>query len=350
MSDNPYEILGVSKDANANEIKKAYRKKAMQYHPDKQKEEDKDNAKKEFCKLNNAYEVLSDEERRKRYDMTGRMDANDNGIDEGVFESMFSSFFGMNMGMGGMGGMNNRERKQVYSKQLTVSLAEVISGCEKTLFINVLEKCSRCDATGYDSPKDVIKCKTCDGSGTATQRLGPGIMIQTICSACQGRKHVCKNNKPCTSCKGKLKTNVQKKYSVTIPKGIENNAKLLLESGDEYDVLCLINYMIPENINIDNCNVHVSLPKITLEELLCGFTKTIDLCGKNVTLKSSGYFNPDKPKKLEGRGLPHRGQSSKCGDAYVHYSILYKDDSRLASFSDNFKKMFSTSEEAQVPK
>jgi molecular chaperone DnaJ len=190
MNEDPYLILGVSKDASADEIKKAYRKKAVQFHPDKQTGGDKDKAEEMFCKINNAYEILSNDEKRRMHDMG----ISGNGMfggggGEDIFGQMFSSMFGMNR--------NQRQNKTVYEIKVPITLTNVFYGCEKTTqTIKIVSNCAKCEGTGFDAPRDVIQCATCNGRGMRVQQMAPGMMMQSTCHACLGKGNTNKTNKP----------------------------------------------------------------------------------------------------------------------------------------------------------
>lgn len=332
MTEDPYKILGVSKDASASEIKKAYKQKAMQYHPDKQSDSNKENAEEMFCKINNAYDILSDSEKRRMHDMG----INNNGMQaDDIFGQMFSNIFGMNR-------HQQQHGKTLYEVHVPITLTNVFNGCDHTTAtIKIVSKCTKCEGTGFDSPHDVIQCTTCNGRGMRIQQMGPGMMMQSTCHACLGRGNTNKTNKQCTNCKGKTHVHIDKRFNLKIPKGVQNNTRITIESTDSYEVHAIISYQLDEGVRVENQDVHINIPPLSLEELFCGFTRKIELYGKPINLKTSGYFNPDKPKKLENRGLPHHNDPAKFGNVIIHYKINFTDSPALADHAPTFKEIFT---------
>jgi DnaJ-class molecular chaperone len=218
-----------------------------------------------------------------------------------------------------------------------------VHGCEKTTHtITIVGKCTKCEGTGLDAPNDVVICSTCEGRGMRIQSMGPGMMIQSTCHACLGRGSISKSKKVCSECKGKINIQTEKKFNLKIPKGLANNSVIQLDSSDSYEINARIIYKLDEGVQVQNQDVHIHIPPLSLEELLCGFNRKIDLYGKTITLKTSGYFNPDKPKKLEGRGLPFPNDPSKFGNAIIHYKINYTEMPNLNDHVDDFKKIFTS--------
>ncbi|MCI6739083.1 MAG: DnaJ domain-containing protein, partial [Intestinibacter sp.] len=205
-----YDVLGVGKSADASEIKKAYRKLAMKYHPDKNPG-DKE-AEEKFKEINEAYEVLSDETKRRNYDQFGHEGVNGQGFGGaggfggqgfGGFDDIFGDIFG-----GGFGGFNfgsgrssSRARKGRDSViNVNLTFEEAVFGCKKTVNVTVNDTCSECDGKGGHGEK---KCPTCNGSGTVTSEqrsLFGTFMTRTTCTECNGKGKV--YEKTCSSCRG----------------------------------------------------------------------------------------------------------------------------------------------------
>ena len=199
-----YDILGVSKDASQDEVSKAYRKKAKQYHPDISEEE---NAEEKFKEVQEAYETLNDPEKRDSYDRFGHQDPNQGfggfgGGFEGFggFGDIFSDFFG--------GGRQQRrydgpERGEDRQMVMNIEFMEAVLGTEKTVKINVEEDCSVCDGTGAKSKKDIHECSTCNGQGyiNVEQRTILGsVRSQRVCNTCGGSGKTITNK--CETCRG----------------------------------------------------------------------------------------------------------------------------------------------------
>ena len=231
-----YEVLGLSKSASAEEIKKAYRTLAKKYHPDMNPGDKEAEAK--FKEVNEAYEVLSDPDKRSKYDQFGHaafdQSAGGGGAGGfggfggfGDFGDIFSSFFG------GGGGASARQSAAVDGDdifaRITLSFEEAAFGCKKDVSYDRVEACPDCKGRGGVKPEDVVTCSQCKGTGQVYIRqqsiLG---MMQTSrpCSACRGRGKVVKN--PCKNCHGTGYVKVSKTLSVTVPAGIDNRQRLSL--------------------------------------------------------------------------------------------------------------------------
>lgn len=250
-----YEVLGISKTATEDEIKKAFRKKAMEYHPDRNKAAD---AEEKFKEVNEAYEVLSDANKRKMYDQYGHAGVNGQGFGGGAgfdpfdifnqffgggsasthtefgdsegfegFSDVFSSFFG-----GGASSTSrrrsSRERDANLMISITLTFVESIIGVKKTVEYKIEKDCSSCSGTGADSEPDAIKtCSKCNGNGVEViqKRTILGVIqTQTVCSKCHGEgKEILKK---CQKCKGKKYLDEKVELEVEIPPGVSNDEHL----------------------------------------------------------------------------------------------------------------------------
>ncbi len=252
-----YEVLGVSKDATQDEIKKAYRKLAKKYHPDANPN-NKEEAEAKFKEVNEAYENLSDPQKRKMYDQFGANGPQgfggqgsgpfgqggyysysssgfDNFGDFGDLGDIFSSFFG-----GGFGGRNSSSRKNGPSKgadlnvRMEITFEQSFSGVEKEIVITRDEECEVCHGTGAKPGTSPIKCPTCHGTGQITQVQNTILgQMQTTrtCSACHGTGEII--NEPCENCRGKGTVRKQPKIKVKIPAGIDDNQTVVLRGEGE---------------------------------------------------------------------------------------------------------------------
>lgn len=237
-----YEVLGIGKGASQDEIKKAYRKMAKQYHPDVNPGNAE--AEQKFKEVNEAYSVLSDEEKKAQYDQFGHAAFEQGGGggysyggaggfgDFGGFDmgDIFSSIFG-----GGSSNRANRAKAPVDGEdiviRLVISFEEAAFGCKKEVSYPRVQKCSECSGTGAQKPSDVEKCSRCGGRGTVTmqQRTIFG-MTQTSrpCPDCNGTGEIIK--KPCSNCKGKKMVRITKKIDVDIPAGINDGQRVAFRS------------------------------------------------------------------------------------------------------------------------
>lgn len=234
-----YEVLGINKSSSQDEIKKAFRKLAMKYHPDVNKEKD---AEEKFKEINEAYEVLSDENKKSTYDRYGHEGLN--GAGQGFssqgfsgFEDIFSSFFGGGSGGGFSDFFGGSSRRQQSSRgddlqqAVEISFKEWILGGTRKIKVNKYKKCSHCKGSGAENPSDVITCNTCNGSGqTVVNRRTPLGTFQSasVCNTCSGQGKTIKNK--CSTCKGNKHINVEETINVNIPSGIKEN-EAVLEKG-----------------------------------------------------------------------------------------------------------------------
>lgn len=224
-----YDVLGVAKGASADEINKAYRKKAKQYHPDIS---DEDNAETKFKEVQEAYETLNDPEKRDSYDRFGHAGANQ-GFGDGGFEGfggfggfgdIFGDFFGGGQRQQRYDGPERGSDKQMV---MTIDFMEAVLGTKKTVKIDINEDCSICKGTGAKSKKDIHTCKTCDGDGyiNVEQRTILGnVRSQRVCNTCGGTGKTITNK--CDTCRGNGRVNKQKTVEINIPAGINNNMTL----------------------------------------------------------------------------------------------------------------------------
>ena len=227
-----YEVLGLQKGASSDDIKKAYRKLAMKYHPDRNP--DSKEAEEKFKEAAEAYEVLSDDEKRSRYDQFGFSGVDPNygagqgggfgggfgGFgDFGDLGDIFGSFFG---GGGGRSNANAPRRGENIGARLELTFEEAAFGCEKEVSIPRIENCSACSGTG-SADGAIETCSMCRGSGqvrTTQNFMGMAMQTSSTCPQCNGRGKITKN--PCTTCKGKGKVRRTQKIKVKVPAGVDH--------------------------------------------------------------------------------------------------------------------------------
>lgn len=236
-----YEVLGVGRDASEEELKKAYRRLALKYHPDRNK--DDQNAAERFKEINEAYEVLSDPEKRARYDQFGHAAF---GGANGFGGSPFGDFSGFGFGdlgdffesvFGGAFGGGRRSGPQPGADlrlDLEITLEEAASGLEKEVEIPRTEDCTRCRGTGAEPGSEPKRCPTCNGTGQVrTTQNTPLGRFQTVrtCHQCQGEGRVVE--KPCSECRGRGKVRRVRRIAVRIPSGVDTGSKLRLPEEGE---------------------------------------------------------------------------------------------------------------------
>jgi len=239
-----YEVLGVTKNASPDELKKAYRKLAMKYHPD-QNPGDKE-AEEKFKEVNEAYEILSDADKKARYDQFGFAGVDPNygaggaGFDGfggfGGFGDIFSDLFGG--GFGGFGGGGSRanapRQGENVSAQITITFEEAARGCKKEIEITRIEDCKTCGGSGAKEGTAPETCTNCRGTGTVrtTRQTAFGTFAQTAaCPKCGGKGKIIKE--PCTKCSGRGRVRTPKKISFKVPAGIDNGQIITMRGQGE---------------------------------------------------------------------------------------------------------------------
>ncbi len=233
-----YEVLGVQRNAASDEIKKAFRRLARQYHPDVNKEPD---AEARFKEINEAYEVLSDSQKRAMYDRFGHSmpGGGGTGFDPFAggdpFSTIFDAFFGGQSGMGtGSGGRTQRgpQRGADLRYNLNISFEEAIFGCEKEIEFRRLEVCSACNGSGAEPGTDPVRCPRCGGTGEIRQRAPIFNMVTvTTCDTCGGTGQVIPI--PCRVCGGEGRVRQTRKITVKVPAGVDGNSQIRITGEGE---------------------------------------------------------------------------------------------------------------------
>lgn len=366
-----YDVLGLSKGASEDEIKKAYRKLAKQYHPDINKSPD---AEAKFKEINEAYEVLSDSQKRSNYDQFGFDGVDSNGFGQGFSNfnmddlgDIFSNFMG---GMGGgfsgfnFDGRSSRRTGPMKGENrymsMDIEFLEAVHGVSKTININVDKKCEQCDGTGAKSKSDIETCPTCHGSGvTMRQSRTPFGVIQQqgVCPDCRGSgKHI---KKVCPHCGGTGYNNVKEKVEVNIPAGISSGQQVRLQGygergengGPNGDLYIEIRVRSHKYFIRDDNDIYIKVP-ITSVEATLGTTIDVPTPYGDVELSIPAGSQPNSRLRIKGYGIKDLRGSSK-GDLYVELEVtipkkLSKEEKELyeklsekkENIFDKFKKSF----------
>jgi molecular chaperone DnaJ len=235
-----YEVLGVARDAPAQDVKKAYRKLAMQYHPDKNP--DDPSAEEKFKEASAAYEVLSDDEKRKVYDQYGHDGLRGRGFEPNFTDmsDIFSAFadmfgFGDMFGQGGAGGRRGPRRGADLEVQLALDFMEAVTGVSKELTVHRSASCETCTGTGLKAGASPANCQVCGGRGEVVQQQG-AFAIRTRCPACRGAGRSIAPGDRCGGCGGAGRVRKSDTLTVTVPAGVDTNMQLRLvgkgEAGD----------------------------------------------------------------------------------------------------------------------
>jgi molecular chaperone DnaJ len=348
-----YDILGVSKDASKTDIKKAYRKLALKFHPDKNPSKD---AEEKFKEISEAYAVLYDDEKRKLYDMYGHAGIDQRFTSEDIFrgadfgdifrgmgfdfglEDIFERFFGH-----GMGFNRRTERKRRGADlryDIEISLEDAYKGMETTIHVPRTETCKNCNGTGAKPGTNPKKCPICDGTGQQRQsrRTAFGMFTQiTTCNRCKGEGTII--DSPCLECKGKGLVQKTRSIELKIPKGVDDGSQLRLAgegeagqagAGDLYIVVHVKKHPSFNRRGLDlKTTKNISFPEAALGTKID--IETIN--GNTETLKIPDGTQNGDVLRIRNAGMPDiRGKGH--GDLYVEIHI--KTPTKL---SRNAKKL-----------
>ncbi|MCH5298492.1 MAG: molecular chaperone DnaJ [Ruminococcus sp.] len=331
-----YEVLGVQKGASDDEIKRAYRKSAKQYHPDLHPG-DKD-CEEKFKEVNEAYEVLSDSEKRARYDQFGHAGVDPNfgagggspfGQDMDIGD-IFNSFFG---GFGGFGGNrranpNAPRRGNDVEAQVVITFEEAAKGCKKTVTYNNVVTCDDCHGTGAQKGTQAKTCSACSGTGrvTVSQRSPFGVVqTQRACDKCSGKGKIIET--PCRSCNGNGRVRKQKGVDVTIPAGIADDQILNISGhgnsgingGPAGDLRVYVKVRPHEIFERRGDDVWCEMP-ITVAQAMLGSEVIVPTLDGKVSYSIHEGTQPGDVFKLKGKGIPHLNGRGR-GDQYVKMNI-----------------------------
>lgn len=332
-----YEILGVSKDADASEIKKSFRRKARELHPDVNKAPD---AEERFKELNEAYDVLSDENKRAYYDRFGSMDGmggaggggyssyvDINDIFGGMgMDDIFSSFFGGGQRSGGRVRTEGRD----MAIGITITLEEAALGVEKDLVYDRLAPCEECDGSGVAEGGEVINCPTCHGSGrvvSVQQTFLGSMQTQTTCPDCHGSGK--KINNPCPECDGQGRVPDREHVSVQVPKGIRHGQQLKVSNFGEAGLRgapagdLLVTVQIEENKFFERTRDDLlTRAKISIAKAALGGTIKVKgiLPDEYIEVEVPEGAQDDQIVEVKGFGMP-KLRSEVRGNLHVHLDI-----------------------------
>ena len=272
-----YEVLEVSRDASATVLKKAYRKLAMKYHPDRNPDDTK--AEEQFKVINEAYQVLSDDKKRSIYDRYGKAGLDSQGGQGGGFGGgmddimdMFNSMFG---GGGGFGGQTRRDPSQKYALDFEINIQlkfhEAIFGCEKTIETHYKTPCTDCKGTGAKDAK-LSTCEYCAGQGQVLMRQGPMQFAQT-CPQCQGEGKTVET--PCKSCNAKGYHEEEDSVTINIPAGVDSGNRLRAQhhgnkskSGQRGDLYLTFIVEEDENFIRNGNDIYIEVPVFFTQAIL----------------------------------------------------------------------------------
>lgn len=320
-----YEVLGISKSASADEIKKAFRKLAIKYHPDKQGGDES-----KFKEVSEAYEVLKDQQKRQRYDQFGHAGVGGasggaggnpfegfggfgNGqsyefnFGDGGFGDIFSSFFG-----GGSQSQRGPRRGRDVETSIDLSFEDAVFGVERTIHVNLDDECSHCKGTTVEPGHDFKTCPTCKGAGQQTRVMNTmfgAIQQQVVCETCHGRGRV--PEKVCSVCHGKGTERKRQNITIKVPAGVDDGATIRLrergeaiadgQKGDLY-----VNLRVkPHKKFTREGDLILSEEHISMVDAALGTEIEVDTVDGTVRMKIPAGTQSGTDFKLSGHGVPH---------------------------------------------
>jgi len=369
-----YAVLGVSHDATQEDVKRAYRRQAMEHHPDKGGDANK------FKDVNEAYSVLSDEAKRYEYDVCGQladqswkvtiqnMEDIEDIMREVMTEAMFTRVHQDDLFMqspsakavGAAAAASNAcEPTAPLILEVYVTLKDIFDGCKKRVEYEVDDVCPSCHAR-TEASNDMVRCASCRGKGTCVYNL----FMTVKCIACHGTGSVrnpIKDVGRCLQCADRRVANVKKHTTLHIPRGVRDGHRFVLRGKGDFDpvtkqhcdAIVVTRYALPKNVRVDaSGDLHASLT-VDFVELVCGFDKPLfadsdsesnsDIDGRQVVISSRGYVDPTTPHVVPGRGFPRYG-STEYGDLHLDIVVTYPPAATMTRLRPVFAKLFKVAE------
>jgi len=324
MEESYYEILGLQENATIDEIKQKRKELSKKYHPDKLPEEKKKEGEIMIKKINEAYEILSDPEKRKHYDKYGKENMSNQELDpHDLINKMFKQ----------------KQKIQPIKVYVDMTLEDIFSGMKVSKTIDRLVQCLHCGCTGFEDKKAHI-CKNCNGQGMHIKMKQRGVMLEQIrevCKLCNGSGK--DKSIKCTKCSGNSLIKEQTIVNIDIPSGVRNNDIIeLIGKGHNIsnntkkgDVLVIIKELphkiykrgVMENEKINLANLIIEI-ELELHEAICGFTKSFKyLDGSDIYIDNYDIIRDGDIKVIQNKGLPYKGNIYLSGDLYVKFKVLY---------------------------
>ena len=351
-----YEVLGVSRGASDDEIKKAYRKLAKQYHPDLNPGDKTAEAK--FKEVNEAYEILSDREKRDRYDQFGHAGVDPNfgaggggfgGFNMGDIDlgDLFGSFFGGGFGGAQRANPNAPRRGENLRTAVTISFEEAAFGCEKEITVTRSEPCQTCHGNGCAPGTTAEVCPDCHGTGSIRIQRGGGAFTfatSAPCTRCQGTGRII--HTPCPDCHGEGSVRKQRKLTVTIPAGIDNGQAISLRGqggagvngGPAGDLLISVTVRPSDKFRREGTAVYYDQP-VSFAQAALGAKLTIPTIDGNVEYTMPRGTQPGTTFRLRGKGFPSvngrgRGDQFVTVRVEVPTSLTREQEEALNAFAE----------------
>jgi len=332
-----YDVLGASKGASAEELKKAYRTKAKELHPDRNT--DNPNAEAQFKEINEAYDVLKDADKKAAYDRYGHAafeggrgpggGGGGNGDFGASFSDVFEDLFGDFMGRGGQGAQGGRrsraQRGSDLRYNLRVSLEESFKGVQKTITVPSAVACDVCSGTGAEGGAEPVTCPTCSGMGKVRAQQG-FFTVERTCPTCAGAGQTIKN--PCKSCGGAGRTEKERSLSVNIPAGVETGTRIRLSSegeagmrgGPTGDLYIFIETREHAIFKRDGVNLFITIPVSMITAALGGEVEVPTIDGGKSRVKVPAGTQAGKQLRLRGKGMPAL-RGGGAGDMLIELAV-----------------------------
>ena len=337
-----YEVLGVNRGADNSTLKSAYRKLAMKYHPDRNPGDK--SAEKQFKKISEAYDVLSNPEKKSAYDQYGHDAFNPSqtgGFGEGFgsFSDIFEDFFG---DFGGRT-QQRQEKGQDLKYELSISLREAYLGIKKEISFETLVSCSHCNGSGSEKGEGVSTCPTCGGSGRTRASQG-FFTVERTCPTCSGAGQIITD--PCSVCNGDGRARKQRNIEVNIPTGVDDGSRIRIsgegaagkngsESGDLYLFVSIDTHELFER---DGNNIYCNVPVSMVDASLGGSVEVPTVSGGRAKVKIPVGTQTGDQLRLSGKGMPAL-RSVSFGDMII--SLIVETPTNLTDNQRSILKEFA---------
>ena len=323
-----YEVLGVQKQASASEIKTAFRKLALQFHPDRNPGDSA--AEERFKEVAEAYDALGDAEKRARYDRFGHAGLQGNGVGsassvEDIF-SHFGDIFGDIFG-GGRRGRSRPARGSDLRYDLQITLREAVEGCSRTITIPRVQECTSCEGKGLRPGASPTTCAHCGGRGQVSHSQGP-FMFSMTCQPCQGAGKTASDRDRCPKCSGAGREQIESNVTARVPAGVDTGTRMRISGegetgergggrGDLYIVLVVEPH---PNFQRDGDDLHTEIEIDVVSAALGGHANVELIDGSEERVKLPAGVQPDERVRIKGRGVPHLHGNGR-GDLYAHVRV-----------------------------
>jgi len=330
-----YEVLGIARSASADEIKRAFRKQALKHHPDRNPEgPQRTEAEEHFKEAQHAYGILSDPEKRQRFDAYGHAgidgmaggQAGFGGFDGfgDLFGNLFGEFFGGGAGFG-RGRANRPRRGEDQAQRVVIEFEEAVFGCEKEIEIDRVELCETCEGSRAENPEDVVVCPVCRGTGQEVRAQG-FFSLSTTCSSCRGHGKVVKN--PCKDCSGLGVVEKTERLQVKIPPGVDSDTRIKLtgqggagaNSGPPGDLYVLLEVKDHECFRRHRDDIHLE-HNISFAQAALGGKVEVNTLEQRETVDLHEGTQTGQTYTLKGFGVPSLHGHGR-GDFVVHVRVV----------------------------